>query len=100
MNFYNDGDNEGDWLEERVPQRWDNMAEKQLENKELQNQINSCIDKLPEKYAMVFKMRTIQEIDTDVICNELEITSSNLWVIIHRARTQLRRCLEDNWFNK
>ena len=49
---------------------------------------------------MVFKMRTIQEIDTDVICNELEITSSNLWVIIHRARTQLRRCLEDNWFNK
>ena len=61
---------------------------------------NSCIDKLPEKYAMVFKMRTIQEIDTEVICNELEITSSNLWVIIHRARTQLRRCLEDNWFNK
>ena len=100
MNFYNDGDNEGDWLEERVPQTWDNMAEKQLENKELQNQINSCIDKLPEKYAMVFKMRTIQEIDTEVICNELEITSSNLWVIIHRARTQLRRCLEDNWFNK
>ena len=100
MNFYNDGDNEGDWLEERVPQTWDNMGEKQLENKELQNQINSCIDKLPEKYAMVFKMRTIQEIDTDVICNELEITSSNLWVIIHRARTQLRRCLEDNWFNK
>lgn len=100
MNFYNEGDNEGDWLEERVPQTWDNMAEKQLENKELQNQINSCIDKLPEKYAMVFKMRTIQEIDTDVICNELEITSSNLWVIIHRARTQLRRCLEDNWFNK
>ena len=76
------------------------MAEKQLENKELQNQINSCIDKLPEKYAMVFKMRTIQEIDTEAICNELEITSSNLWVIIHRARTQLRRCLEDNWFNK
>ena len=53
MNFYNEGDNEGDWLEERVPQTWYNMAEKQLENKELQNQINSCIDKLPEIRAHI-----------------------------------------------
>jgi len=99
MNFYNDGENEGDWIEERVPQSWDNEAEKQLENTELQDQINSCIDQLPEKYAIVFRMKTIQEIDTEIICKELEITSSNLWVIIHRARMQLRKCLEENWFN-
>lgn len=99
MNFYQDGDSEGDWIEERVPQTWENEAEKQIESIELYNQIDDCIDYLPEKYAMVFRMKTIQEFDTEQICKELDITPSNLWVMIHRARTQLRRCLEDNWFN-
>ncbi|MGK0458719.1 MAG: RNA polymerase sigma-70 factor (ECF subfamily) [Polaribacter sp.] len=99
MSFYEDGENEGSWLEERVPQSWDNASEKKIENEELRNQLEFCINKLPEKYAMVFRMKTIQEFETEEICKELGITSSNLWVIIHRARTQLRKCMEDNWFN-
>lgn len=99
MNFYDDGENEGNWLEERVPQSWDNQSEKLIENEELKSQLDSCIDALPEKYAMVFRMKTIQEFETEEICKELDITASNLWVIIHRARTQLRKCMEDNWFN-
>ena len=99
MNFYSDGENEGNWLEERVPQSWDNASEKSLENEELKNQLEACIDKLPKKYAMVFRMKTIQEFETEEICKELDITASNLWVMIHRARTQLRKCMEDNWFN-
>ncbi len=99
MNFHQDGDNEGNWLEERVPQTWDNDADKKIESEELKSAIDQCIDHLPEKYAMVFRMKTIQEFETEEICKELNITASNLWVIIHRARTQLRRCMEDNWFN-
>ena len=91
--------NEGSWIEERAPQPWTESSDHTIENEELRDQIESCIDGLPEKYAMVFRMKTIQEFDTEEICNELEITSSNLWVMIHRARTQLRKCLEDNWFN-
>ena len=100
MNFYNDGENEGEWIEERVPQTWGSDADKGIETKELGDALSKCIDKLPEKYAMVFKMKTIQDFDTEEICKELDITSSNLWVIIHRARTQLRKCMEDNWFIK
>lgn len=100
MNFYESGDNEGRWVEERVPQSWNNATEKSIENDELKNQLNKCIDSLPEKYAMVFKMKTIQQFETEDICKELGITPSNLWVIIHRARTQLRSCMEKNWFNK
>ena len=99
MNFYDDGENEGSWLEERVPQSWNNETEKDIENLELKNQLDTCIDNLPEKYALVFRMKTIQEFETEEICKELDITASNLWVIIHRARTQLRKCMEDNWFN-
>ena len=99
MDFYDDGENKGSWPEERVPQNWDNSSEKQIEREELRNQLEACIDTLPEKYAMVFRMKTVQEFETEEICKELGITSSNLWVIIHRARTQLRKCMEDNWFN-
>jgi RNA polymerase sigma-70 factor (ECF subfamily) len=99
MNFYEGGENEGSWIEERVPQSWDNESEKDIENEELKTQLDRCISKLPEKYAMVFRMKTIQEFETEEICKELDITASNLWVIIHRARTQLRKCMEDNWFN-
>lgn len=100
MNFYDNGENEGSWIEERVPQSWNNEAEKTIENNELKSQLDACIEALPEKYGMVFKMKTIQEFETEEICKELDITPSNLWVIIHRARTQLRNCMEKNWFNK
>ncbi|REE83485.1 RNA polymerase sigma-70 factor (ECF subfamily) [Lutibacter oceani] len=98
MNFYTDGEREGEWIEERVPNSWDNAFEKSIENDELSVVLEQCINNLPEKYAMVFRMKTIQQFETEEICKELEITSSNLWVIIHRARTQLRKCMEDNWF--
>ena len=99
MNFYNDGEREGEWIEERVPNSWSSDADKDLENGELKSTLEKCIDNLPEKYSMVFRMKTIQNFETEEICKELDITPSNLWVIIHRARTQLRRCMEDNWFN-
>jgi len=98
MNFYADGEKEGEWIEERVPSSWDNEIEKKIENDELSIVLEKCIYNLPEKYAMVFRMRTIHQIETEDICKELDITASNLWVIIHRARTQLRKCMEENWF--
>ena len=100
MDFYEDGENEGSWIEERAPQNWNNDTEKAIENEELKNQLDVCLEKLPQKYGIVFRMKTIQEFETEEICKELDITASNLWVMIHRARTQLRKCMEDNWFKK
>ncbi|MDY7395695.1 sigma-70 family RNA polymerase sigma factor [Aureibaculum sp. 2210JD6-5] len=100
VNFYEEGDKKGSWLEERVPQQWDNGAEKQIENAELKNVLNKCINNLPDKYRTVFLLKNVEHFQTEEICNELGITPSNLWVIIHRARHQLRKCLEDNWFSK
>lgn len=100
INFYDDGENEGHWIEERVPQDWNTSADASIENEELKNQLEACMDALPEKYALVFRLKTIQDFETEEICNELNITASNLWVMIHRARTQLRKCMEDNWFKR
>ncbi|SOC80707.1 RNA polymerase sigma-70 factor, ECF subfamily [Salinimicrobium sediminis] len=97
MNFP-DSDNEGDWLEERVADLSDMTAEDQMENRELGLAILDCLDQLNEKQAKIFKMKTIDGLDTETICNEFNISPSNLWVIIHRARTSLAKCLEKNWF--
>lgn len=95
---YKDDESEGDWLEERVADPFDKNAEDTMQNSELGEAILNCLEKLPKKQAEVFKMKTILEYETDVICNELNITASNLWVIIHRARTAMASCLEKNWF--
>ena len=95
---YNSDENEGDWLEERVADPFDKTAEDTIENTELGLAIHNCINKLPEKQATVFKMKTLLNYDTEAICNELNITASNLWVIIHRARTSVAACMEKNWF--
>lgn len=95
---YKDDESEGDWLEERVADPFDKTAEDNMQNSELGDAIHNCLGKLPEKQADVFKMKTILNYETEAICNELNITPSNLWVIIHRARTAMADCLETNWF--
>lgn len=95
---YKDSESEGDWLEERVADPFDKTAEDTLQNSELGDAIHGCLGKLPKKQADVFKMKTILGHETEVICNELNITASNLWVIIHRARTAMADCLKENWF--
>ena len=98
MSYNSDSETEGDWLEERVADPFDKTAEDQIENTELAIAIQNCLSKLPEKQAKIFEMKTILNYETETICNELNITASNLWVIIHRARVAMASCLEKNWF--
>lgn len=95
---YSDDENSGEWLEEQVADQFDRTAEDEMENNELGLAILECLDSINEKHAAIFKRKTIDGADTEAICNEFNITPSNLWVIIHRARTALAACLEKNWF--
>lgn len=58
----------------------------------------ACLEHLPANTARVFMMREFLEFDTDEVCAELSISTSNCHVILHRARNGLRRCLETTWF--
>lgn len=98
MSYSNHSESDGDWLEEQVADPYSKLDNNQLENVELGLAIQDCIAKLPSKQATAFKMKTIQGISTEDICNELGINPSNLWVMIHRARTALMGCLNNNWF--
>lgn len=70
-----------------------------FENKELRATIMECIHDLPDKWKGIVIDKLVEEHDSDEVCKEHEITASNLWVIIHRAKVQLRSCLEQKWFN-
>ena len=65
--------------------------------KEFYEILQLCLSQLPPKWAAVFSLRTIDEEPTKDVCKEVGITASNLWVILHRARLQLRLCMEKNW---
>lgn len=98
MSYSSSSDSEGDWMEEQVADPYSMLENSDMENKELGLAIQDCIAKLPKKQSMVFTMKTIQGISTEDICNELGINPSNLWVMIHRARTALMGCLNQNWY--
>ena len=95
---YSTDEGEGDWLEERVADPFSKGGDDSIENEELGLAIQQCIAKLPKKQAKVFNMKTIQGMSTEDICNELGINPSNLWVMIHRARTSLMGCMNQTWF--
>ena len=61
--------------------------------------LSECLEKLPAKTARVFMMREWLDLETEEICKELELSTSNLWVLLFRARMRLRECLDLNWFS-
>lgn len=69
-----------------------------LEQKDFFRTLEICLEKLPAQTSRVFMMREWLELSTEEICKELDITTSNLWVLLYRARLRLRECLDLNWF--
>ncbi|PTD95348.1 sigma-70 family RNA polymerase sigma factor [Pseudothauera lacus] len=89
----------GHWHPGSRPAAWA-APEESLENKQFWAVFEACLDHLAENVARVFMMREMLGLETAEICAELGITANNCHVILHRARTGLRGCLESNWFVK
>jgi len=62
--------------------------------------LQACVERLPANMGRIFMMREWLDYETDQICKELDITSTNCFVLLHRARMRLRECLEMTWFAK
>lgn len=79
------------------PTSWGN-PEQDLNSRQFMAVLEACTDKLPPTMGRVFLMREWLELSVEEICKELNLTSTNLYVQLHRARLRLRECLEFNWF--
>jgi len=72
--------------------------EQDLSSRQFLAVLEACTDRLPPVQARLFLMREWLELSSEDICKELQLTSTNLYVQLHRARLRLRECLELNWF--
>lgn len=79
------------------PADWGN-PEAALSERKFFEALERCMEGLPPKTTRCFMMREVMGLDTEEICKELRITSSNCWVLLYRARMALRECLEGRWF--
>ena len=87
-------DDAGHWAEK--PLAWD-VPHEALEQTQFLGVLQNCVDKLPAKLAAMFMLRDVQETDNEEICKELNITATNAWVMLYRARMSVRKCLEIHW---
>lgn len=79
------------------PPTWQDPV-RSFEQKRFWEVFERCNTRLPDQTARVFAMRELMGMDTGDICKELGISSTNCWVILYRARMNLRECLEATWF--
>lgn len=85
------------WKKEYLPRPW-TADESLLDNAEFSGVLDACLKKLPTPWHACVQLKYLSEKESTEICQELSITPSNLWQILHRAKLQLRNCLERNWF--
>jgi RNA polymerase sigma-70 factor (ECF subfamily) len=95
--FWGGGKWRGHWLPDRGPFNWGVDPGRLLEQKEFMEALDNCLKRLSPRIAGVFILSQMEELSTDEICKELGLTPTNVWVVLHRARMQLRRCLEVSW---
>ena len=93
-NPFND---QGNWKSHTTgPKEWTGDPSQILEQKEFWDVLTRCLAELPPRLAHAFSLREIDDLDSEEICKILNVSATNLGVMLYRARSRLRRCLEIN----
>ncbi len=69
-----------------------------LEQQQFWKALSGCIDTLPSAQAQAFALCEIDGVAGAEACKVLDVSPTNLWVMLYRARLRLRQCLEIHWF--
>ena len=86
-------DNDNFWLNELDKKIWGKVNNKN--SKEIiEDKLKKCMSNLPEKWNLAISYKYFSNEKTAVICQELEVSTSNYWQIIHRAKLLLKKCVE------
>jgi RNA polymerase sigma-70 factor (TIGR02943 family) len=94
--FFDEGQR---WRSGKVPYDWHEEENHLLDNNDFRHILKNCLDDLPEKWNACIQLKFLENKKGEDICEEIGITPSNFWQIIHRAKLQLRDCIENNWFD-
>jgi len=89
-------DESGSWAIK--PEHWRDEPSAQCEAGAFWRAVEHCLGQLPENQRDSFILREIEGMETEALCKTLSLSATNVYVLLHRARLQVRRCLELNWF--
>lgn len=92
-------DADGSWIKEQRPQSWHENADL-LDDTQFVKTLRNCMNELPPNWFAAINLRFLEEKKGAVICQELQVSPTNFWQVLHRAKLQLRKCLELRWFKK
>ncbi len=90
-------DESGNWIKEERPQAWEN-DEHLLDNEDFVKVLQVCLKELPDTWYSAIQLKFFEQKKGEIICQELQISTTNFWQILHRAKLQLRKCLQAKWF--
>lgn len=93
--FFNQDDKFGHWIEDKAPNTSIQNIEDQMTHEETMSELQECLNTLPDKWRGIMSSKYLEEKESDQICNDFDITPSNLWVIVHRTKLLLRDCLQN-----
>jgi RNA polymerase sigma-70 factor (TIGR02943 family) len=79
------------------PTNWDINPVEAYEQKEFMDAFYQCLSQMSQRLADAFVHREVDGLSTEEICKLMDITASNCWVMLYRARMLLRHCIETNW---
>ena len=82
----------GGW--KSFPPSWEGLPEERLLARETLALVGAAIAELPERQHLVILMRDVEGWTADEVCQALTISEANQRVLLHRARSKVRRCLE------
>ena len=68
-----------------------------LDNSEFNKTLDQCVHKLPDNWRLAVVSKYLSDKTTDQICQEMNVTVSNYWQIVHRAKLMLKKCIDHNW---
>jgi RNA polymerase sigma-70 factor (ECF subfamily) len=90
--FKTGGEQEGAWL--LPPAHWDEIPESALSSSETLAVVTSAIETLPSAQRQVIQLRDVDGWTAEEVCNVLELSETNQRVLLHRARSKVRRAIE------
>jgi RNA polymerase sigma-70 factor (TIGR02943 family) len=91
-------DADGQWKKGQGDADWGNDTVELLDNPEFNVTLGNCLNRLPVNWNSALQLKYLQEKEQKNICQELGISATNYWQIVHRAKLQLKACLEKYWF--
>lgn len=94
--FFNE---KGRWDDSHKPQNWEAEKNHLLDDTSFNEVLSDCMQILPESWASALSLKYLSEKKGSEICQDLGISETNYWQILHRGKLQVRECLESKWFS-